>query len=402
MTTEVGSRSDGEDEKPAVEQLFAMLHRSSTHKGLRLLRGSVPFLEAARAAEQPALRALRQHWEPNSALELAARLGSTDALAPVRSSIRHEALAGVPVDALAVASSAQNLVSASNEAVALLRQAAKVWTPALEGLSVGIHQLARGAEVWQSRLSVVGELTIGLQRRVDAATGPARLVVEGIRDRLHVVHDLVQSPTFQEWVNELTSERVQERICRLLEEAEEAERLDHPAATPSDTVSAAKVSNTWILGWLLSIFQRLKEIGIAPAEHRWAFYAIALPLLMSIYLEQGNDEDHAELVSLMRQQHQAEMAQSAKGSQSSAEIAQAMRAVLALQLLEQSFEVTVNSAPVRDELSGSVTRYLVKGDEVQILASAGKWRHVQSVDEEGRLLNGWVLKKHLRRVASEP
>ncbi|MGY4892231.1 UNVERIFIED_CONTAM: hypothetical protein EX528_18300 [Xanthomonas axonopodis] len=382
--------------------MFAMLNKGSTHQVLRLLRGNAAFLEAGRSAEQPALRALRQNWEPNSALELAARLGSTGSLAAVRSSIRHEALAGVSVDALAVASSAQNLVSASNQAVALLRQAAKAWTPAFEGLSVGIQQLVRGVEVWQSRLSAVGELAIELQRRVDEATGPARLVAEGIQDRLHVVHDLMQSPTFKAWFNELTSERMQEGIYRLLEEAEEAERLEQHAEMASDPGSAAEANNAWLLGCLVSIFQRLKAIGIAPADHRWAFYAIALPFLLTIFIEQGNDEDHAELVSLMRQQHQAEMAQSRRGGQSSTESAKVMRALLALQLLEQTFEVTVNSAPVRDELSGSVTRYLVKGDEVQVLAAAGKWRHVQSVDEEGHLLNGWVLKKHLRRISSGP
>ncbi|KLB18605.1 hypothetical protein SM40611_14130 [Xanthomonas hortorum pv. gardneri] len=301
------------------------------------------------------------------------------------------------VDALAATGPAYELARVAQVGAAALQEATEVWAPVFEVLSVGIQQLARNAQVWQSRLSMVGDVAIELQRRVNVAKSPVLLVAQEIQDRLSMVHQVAQSPTFQTWLQELPSERVQEGIRRFLEEVEEAEGLEQPDAVASDVAVAAEGDSAWIVSWLLSFLKCLQRLGVTPSE-RWNAYALLLPFACFLYTEQGNDEDHAELVSLIRQQHQAEMAQGLEHHQSSVELLKVMRASLALQQLEQSYEVAVGRAPIRDHWSGPVTGHLVKGDEVQVLEAAGKWRRVQSVDEEGRFFIGWMLNKHLRHL----
>lgn len=391
VTTNVENEPDGEDKKtlvepeamsscqdrPAVDRLVAALQKSSNRQRLRLWLGSESLVEAAHAADHSARRSVTRHWEATTALEHASRLRS--------------------VDALAATGPAYELARVAQVGAAALQEATEVWAPVFEVLSVGIQQLARNAQVWQSRLSMVGDVAIELQRRVNVAKSPVLLVAQEIQDRLSMVHQVAQSPTFQTWLQELPSERVQEGIRRFLEEVEEAEGLEQPDAVASDVAVAAEGDSAWIVSWLLSFLKCLQRLGVTPSE-RWNAYALLLPFACFLYTEQGNDEDHAELVSLIRQQHQAEMAQGLEHHQSSVELLKVMRASLALQQLEQSYEVAVGRAPIRDHWSGPVTGHLVKGDEVQVLEAAGKWRRVQSVDEEGRFFIGWMLNKHLRHL----
>jgi len=95
------------------------------------------------------------------------------------------------------------------------------------------------------------------------------------------------------------------------------------------------------------------------------------------------------------------MAQGALQNQDIKELVAAIHALASLQQVGQSFEISADTAPMRDERSGPVARRLKKGEEVQVLAAAGKWRQIQGVDEKGILFFGWVMNKHLREASPD-
>lgn len=72
-------------------------------------------------------------------------------------------------------------------------------------------------------------------------------------------------------------------------------------------------------------------------------------------------------------------------------------AQLVLQAASQSFEVSPQRAPMRDAPNGALIGELHHGDEVQVLQAQGKWRYVHTASSEGHALEGWFMKKHLRR-----
>ncbi|WOB48527.1 hypothetical protein NYR97_14885 [Xanthomonas hydrangeae] len=89
--------------------------------------------------------------------------------------------------------SAYELARASHVGVAALQQAAEAWVPVVDVLCVVIQQLARTAQVWQSRLSMVGDAAIELQRRMNAATGPVLWGAQESQDLLNMVHQVTRS-----------------------------------------------------------------------------------------------------------------------------------------------------------------------------------------------------------------
>lgn len=372
-----GQASSSRQERPAVERLVVALQKSASRQAAQVSQVPLGVGGLHRAAERFHERELREELDLPAALESGYRLRA--------------------MDHMEISRSAQDILRVSGLAMESVHRAVESWKPVLEVLSSVVGHWARSVGVWQDRLAVVGEVAHRLQRLAAEAAGPALVALEGIHDRLEIVSRLVQSPGFQAWLDQLSSQEFQEGLLRIMEQAEEADRLNASDSLQGDESDVAPLKDTLLMQWLLAFIGQMKLHGFDRAE-RMGAYAIFLPILVTLYFERGNDQDHAEMVALMRSQHQAQISQDAEAGQHSAESAAAMQALLALQLAEQSFEVIVDDAPMRSELSGPVSRRLARDDQVQVLAAAGKWRRVQAIDEEGDLIYGWMLNKHLQRV----
>lgn len=361
-----------------VDQLVATLHQQSTRRSLQLLRDSSTVDEALRAAELASRETVSQKIALDSAIE------------PV--------IGFRPVDS-SVPGSGQDVMRASSAVVDSILRAVETWRPVLEMLSAGIQQWTRSAHVWRSRVVAVTEVVFELQQQMLRISAPARLVIEGIQGQLEQVHRLVQSPQFKAWVDELTSEEFQDGLRRVMDQAEEAERVE--VVVRPDVSGAIELKEAQLLQWFVALIRQMNAFGLPPSR-RMTLYAFVVPLLLTIYFEQGNDQDHAEMLAVMERQHQMEISQGLEAGQTSAELVELIQALLTLQQIEQSYVVIVDGAPVRDVLSGPVSRRLEKEDEVQVLAAAGKWRRVQSVDVDGQAFTGWMLNKHLQRMKEGP
>jgi len=282
-------------ERPALEQEHApgppVVDRLLSTAAMPAMTGAADVLGKVYAPNSAVARALLMHKHTQEALRRHPSLDAARAAAV--GTVRSRSDRGLH--------SIQEFALASNETVKAIGAIARAWAPVLEGMSSGIQKLGRSAETWERRVSLVGESIVQMQRKADAVSAPVRLVVTEMHDRLRLVQAVVQSPAFQAWAQELSSERVQDGLHRLLKEAraeDDEPSLDSTAAVTVEGISEA-MEDFGLSAWLASLLSRINALGISVSD-RWQIFSLLVTFAIFTYSEMGSDADHAELLSTIR------------------------------------------------------------------------------------------------------
>lgn len=221
-------------------------------------------------------------------------------------------------------------------------------------------------------------------------------------ERMDLASQLTQTDSYRAWASLVTDERAREGIRRILEDSEEtglsaAVELDRGRSQGSEVVEVDPVSEAWLSSWIAWCLSAARVAGLNPSQ-RFEVFLMALHLACFIYSEASSGRDHAEIVALMQQQHQAQMAVWQAQDEKVARQLTLTEELRDLGVIENSYQVAVNVAPLRPVLRQKPTLMLHRADEVQVLKAAGKWRFIQTVDDDGMIIFGWVMNKHLERV----
>jgi len=276
-----------------------------------------------------------------------------------------------------------------------IRDAVRPWQPAISDIAKAADLAAYSVRNWHERHAQEGRTAIDAMRRIEANIGSAQLLAQQFNERLAFAERLTQTEHFRSWLSNASSDQMQDRIERLLEDAVEAE--DHPELDESSTHSVEVKSAAALLSWLSECLTALRASGL-PKGERIAALAALLGIVCFLYTELGSSQDHAEHMAKIDAQSQAVNAKLDEQNRSAREMVAMTQAMLALEMADHTYRVVARSAPLRTDLSEPATHWLPYGEEVQVLRAAGKWRFVQTVDENGAMFFGWVMNKHLDRV----
>ncbi|MBA0394523.1 hypothetical protein D7U98_03765 [Stenotrophomonas maltophilia] len=279
-----------------------------------------------------------------------------------------------------------------------LRQSLMPWQPVVSDLAMAASRTANCILAWRDRYASQHDAAVEAMRRLESSIGPARRLAEQFGEQLHIAAQLSQSPAFQSWLSEMSSVEMQERMEQLLQEASE----DTSSSSPDMAMppAAMQATATSLVSWLVGCLAALRSSGLPHAD-RMVLYGYALTIACFLYTEIGSNQDHAEHMTKIDAQSQAMNAKLDEQNRSGRQMVALNQALLDLEMADHTYQVVVRSAPLRTVLSEPATHWLPCGEEVQVLRAAGKWRFVQTVDEEGALRFGWVLNKHLERL-TEP
>ncbi|MET4678774.1 hypothetical protein [Stenotrophomonas rhizophila] len=278
-----------------------------------------------------------------------------------------------------------------------LRQSLMPWQPVVSELAMAASRTANDILAWRDRYAPQRDAAVEAMRRLESSTGPVRRLAEQFGEQLHIAAQLSQSSAFQSWLSEMSSVEMQERMEQLLQEASEDTSSSSPGmATPPAAMQATAAS---LVSWLVGCLAALRSSGLPHAD-RMVLYGYALTIACFLYTEIGSNQDHAEHMAKIDAQSQVMNAKLDEQNRSGRQMVALNQAMLDLEMADHTYQVVVRSAPFRAELSEPATHWLPYGEEAQVLRAAGKWRFVQTVDDEGALRFGWVLNKHLERLTA--
>jgi len=279
-----------------------------------------------------------------------------------------------------------------------LRRSLMPWPPVLSELAISANRTANDILAWRERYAPQQGAVIEAMRRLESNIAPVRRLAEQFGEQLHIIAQLSQSAALQSWLSEMSSDDVQERLERLMHEASEdpsASLADVTAAPTEMSVTAAS-----LVSWLLRCLTALRASEM-PYADRMVAYSAALAIACFLYTEIGGSQDQAELVARIDAHGQAVSTKFDEQNRSGRQLVALTQAMLDLETVDHTYRVVVHSAPLRTELSEPATYWLPRDEEVQVLRATGKWRFVQTVDDEGTLRLGWVMNKHLERLKEQ-
>ncbi|MGV6488421.1 SH3 domain-containing protein [Stenotrophomonas bentonitica] len=374
------------DQTPGVRLTRVIDRSSATRLVEQMQRNSA--IHALHAAQQhPSIAAMRDIESP--ATRFAIELANSDVLR-MSSGIRQNL-----ADRMGQLNEHAGMARRSAMA---LRQSLMPWQPVVSELAIAASRTANDILAWRDRYARQRDAAVEAMRRLHSSIGPVRRLAEQFGEQLHVAAQLSQSPAFQSWLSEMSSVEMQERMEQLLQEASEDTSASSPdMATPPAAMQATAAS---LVSWLVGCLAALRSSGLPHAD-RMVLYGYALTIACFLYTEIGSNQDHAEHMAKIDAQSQAMNAKLDEQNRSGHQMVALNQAMLDLEMADHTYLVIVRSAPFRAELSEPATHWLSYGEEVQVLRAAGKWRLVQTVDDEGALRFGWVLNKHLKRL-TEP
>lgn len=279
-----------------------------------------------------------------------------------------------------------------------LRQSLMPWQAVVSELAMTASRTANGILAWRDRYAAQLDVAAEAIRRLESSVGPARRLAEQFGEQLHVAAQLSQSAAFQAWLSEMSSVEMQERIEQLLQEA--AEDTPSSPASMGAPPAAMQATAASLVSWLVGCLAALRSSGLSHAD-RLVFYGYALTIVCFLYNEIGSSQDHAEHMAKIDAQSQAFNARLDKKNRNGRQMVALNQAMLDLELADHTYRVVGRSAPLRAELQRPTTQALQYGEEVQVLRAAGKWRFIQTVDDDGMVIFGWVMNKHLERLKEQ-
>lgn len=276
-----------------------------------------------------------------------------------------------------------------------LRQSLMPWQTVVRELAMTASRTADGILAWRERYAAQLDVAAEAIRRLESSVGPVRRLAEQFGEQLHVAAQLSQSAAFQAWLSEMSSVEMQERIEQLLQEA--AEDTPSSPARMGAPPAAMRATAASLVSWLVGFLAALRSSSLSHAD-RLVLYGYALTIVCFLYNEIGSSQDQAEHMAKIDAQSQAFNARLDEKNRNGRQMVALNQAMLDLEIADRTYRVVGRSAPLRAELQRPTTQALQYGDEVQVLRAAGKWRFIQTVDDDGTVMFGWVMNKHLERL----
>lgn len=362
------------DRSPAT-RLIEELHRS-------------PAIEAFQASQQHSIFATMQAMEP-PASRIARELANSD-VPRISSALQQEWAERTR--------EISHFVELAKQSAMALRQSLMPWQPVVSELAMAASRTANGILAWRDRYAPQSDAAVEAMRRLESSIGSVRRLAEQFGEQLHVAAQLSQSPAFQSWLSEMSSVEMQERMEQLLQEASEDTSSSSPdMATPP---AAMQETATSLLSWLVGCLAALHSSGLPHAD-RMVLYGYALTIACFLYTQIGSNQDHAEHMAKIEAQRQALNARLDEQNRNGRQMAALNQALLDLEIADHTCQAVVRSTPLRSELQGPTTQTLQYGEEVQVLRAAGKWRFIQTVDDNGMMIFGWVMNKYLEPLKEQ-
>ncbi|MBO9873954.1 MULTISPECIES: hypothetical protein [Xanthomonas] len=234
-------------------------------------------------------------------------------------------------------------------------------------------------------------------RSIDESFATTTRMLSHFGESLQLAGRIAKTAEFQSWRDSVSVEDIKALAEAALTDLEKVDVQHADDASVSVEQSDAGEKTTLLVLWFVWLTTSVRETFSNPKQ-RQEFLSRVLAVLMFIYSDISADRDQAELSSEIHELREAMSSGKEQQKSDMARLTDAIYAQLALQAASQSFEVSAQKAPMRDEPDGALIGELHQGDEVQVLQAKGKWRYVHAASDEGDVFEGWVMKKHLRRA----
>ncbi|MBO9752916.1 hypothetical protein IB69_004790 [Xanthomonas citri] len=209
---------------------------------------------------------------------------------------------------------------------------------------------------------------------------------------------LSQSDQFKAWQAAAVGHGMQALVDRALADLESNELASvRYADFESEEDLGAPERAVLLVAWVTWLTTAVRHTLSDPKERK-ELLQFMFGILMFLYSDISGRRDQDELRSEI---HQLKATVTTEQEEHKADVARLealLTAQIALQVVSQSFEVLPLRAPLRSSPAGQLAGELRRGDEVQVWQASGKWRFVRTVNDEGQVIEGWVMKKHLRHV----
>ncbi|HEX4860564.1 MAG TPA: hypothetical protein VFV07_04970 [Rhizomicrobium sp.] len=166
-----------------------------------------------------------------------------------------------------------------------------------------------------------------------------------------------------------------------------------------------------ICGHLMTMLRNARSA--LELRRTWGLAEFLIPLIFAFYLAYASDQHVTQVGKELRQEMQdqelnteARLAdRQAERTQQQYDIDSKLDELLVLAneranaLGQRTFYLVKRAVPLCAErkLCRGHVAYLSPGDDVELLERAGKWLRVEAITDDGQTINGWVLKKYLRR-----